>query len=85
LYGASQRRRALFTVYSRNLAFYRPEKQGVVLCPFCLREFSTKALDRGDPRLTLAHIVSYELGGRKAALARTRCAAVHRVNYRNPG
>lgn len=57
-----------------DLAKYRPELSGMVLCPLCLRTFDRAALeDRGPNGLSEEHVVPRSVGGRICTLTCRRC------------
>jgi hypothetical protein len=41
---AAIKRRRLFDLYSRHIMLYEPDKQGIFVCPLCMRAFNDEAL-----------------------------------------
>src|SRR5437899_1275830 len=66
-------RNRLFEFYSTHLSHCMPDRQGVFVCPLCLRSFTREALDGPTPRLSIAHVVPKKMGGRLCTLTCTEC------------
>jgi len=61
----------LFSRFSTNLQFYRPELGGVVVCPLCLGIFERNAIETGN--LTVEHIIPSSIGGRMTTITCKAC------------
>jgi hypothetical protein len=60
----SEKRRRLFDLYSKHLALGEPDKQGIFVCPLCHTGFTGSDCEGDNPRLSLAHFIPRELGGK---------------------
>lgn len=63
------KREQLFTIYSKNLSFYKPELTSHFICPVCKNIFSRNDINK----LSLAHIIPESMGGRQVTLACSQC------------
>jgi hypothetical protein len=59
-----ERRQQLFDLYSRHFALGDPEKREIFVCPLCHQGFTREDCAGDNPRLTLAHCIPAELGGK---------------------
>lgn len=64
-----KKKERLFSVYSKNLSFYKPEFTDHFLCPVCMSLFSRDDLKD----ITLAHIIPKSMGGKLTTLACSEC------------
>jgi len=67
--GSKTKRERLFSLYSKNLSFYKPEYADHFLCPVCKCLFAHEDLNK----LSLAHIIPESIGGRQLTLACSKC------------
>jgi hypothetical protein len=68
-------RRKNFSIYSKNLSFYRPGLMDKFLCPVCLNEFS-------DPSsLARAHVIPDSVGSKHRTLVCSRCDSIAGSKY----
>lgn len=66
-------RKKLFSIYSKNLSFYRPNLQDKFLCPVCQDIFSQEDLQPEKLVIALAHVVPESIGGKLLTLVCGRC------------
>ena len=71
--GNRAKREKLFSEYSDNLSFYRPELLDRFLCPVCENSITKADLEQDSSKVALAHIIPKSIGGRLYALACKAC------------
>ena len=69
-----KQRDKLFSIYARNLSFYRPDAEDQFVCPICLKSFDRIALNKKDPEVIRAHVIpDLKMGERVVTLSCKTC------------
>jgi hypothetical protein len=71
--GNRAKREKLFSEYSNNLSFYKPELMNQFLCPVCEKSITKADLEQDPSKVALAHVIPKSIGGRIYALACKAC------------